>query len=577
MGVLDEVQLTLVDSYDDVADLFRWLGESRPVLAVDIETTGVNLGRDRVRLTQLGDADRAWAFPSEGNRSYYGAFTEALERYRGQLVAHNAIFEASFLKREGVPLDPSRLDDTMVLAQLNQSAYGVGLKPLADRFVDRTASVAQDLLSESMKKQGWDWSTVPTDFPNYWVYGALDCVLTARLHEKLVRNADRYSRSYEIEMGAIDVLKDAQLRGMKVDVDYCRRKGQELEAEMAALEPSLPCNPNAPAQVVEFLQSRGCELTKETESGALAADDEVLEYWAKRGVPECGWMQRYREARKLKSSYFDNLLGLEDDGVVHPSIRVLGAQKTGRMSVTAPALQTLPKSAVGRDAFVARDGHCLILADFAGIEMRLLAHLAHEEQMVERYREGVDLHTWTAQQIFRTDEPTDQMRDVAKRSGFAKIYGAGVEKFALSTGLKVHEAQQFLERYDELFPGVTRFQESVVAEVKASAGRKKWGHVHTEFGRKLMVPSDAAYKGVNYRDQGTAGEVLKLKLCELANAGLGENVLLPIHDEIVFEVPLDQLDDAVQTVREVMPERDLFEVPLEVDVKTTGRWGDVYR
>lgn len=572
---LASVKLTLVETLDDAMDCREWLGQKRDWLGFDIETSGLNLGKDRVRLAQIGDRDHGWAFQCEGPNSLYGLFKQLLEAYEGRLVAHNAIFDLGFLRRDGLEIPRHQVEDTMVMAQLDCSGMPVGLKPVARRLLDSKAVAGQAVLDGAMKQQKWDWATVPTDFGPYWQYGALDPVLTCRIAEKLWPSASQYLRSYEIEMGAIHALCQAEITGMHVDLEYCQRMSLELEAEMASLQPSLPCNPNAPQQVVRFLQDNGAVLTKKTDSGKLAADDEVLRYWEEK-IPLCATVRRYRECSKLKSSYFDNLLELHKDSVVHPSIRVLGAQKTGRMSVTAPALQTLPKSPIGRNAFLAREGCTLMMADFSGIEMRLLAHMADEEMMIEKIRNGEDLHTWTAQQIFETETPASKQRDVAKRSGFAKIYGAGIEKFAYSTGLPVSEAEQFLTRYDQLFPSVGAFQDQVIESVRESTSDRRWGEVHTEFGRRLMVPKDDAYKGVNYRDQGTAGEVLKLKICELDAAGLGELIRLPIHDEIVFEVPDDDVPEVTQIVEEVMPERQLFKVPLDIDIEYAKRWGAVY-
>lgn len=575
---LADVKLTYVDTLDDLLDLKDWLGRSRDWLGFDLETSGLNLGRDRVRLAQLGDRNHGWAIPCEGPNSFYGAFKELIEAYDSSpIVAHNLIFDSSFLKRDGIIVPQHLAHDSMVMAQLVTSHLPVGLKPVASRLIDQKSVAGQQVLNDAMKQQGWGWETVPLDFPPYWMYGALDPVLTCRITERLWQKVhDRYRQPYEIELGAIHVLRDAQLTGMTIDVDYARRTSAELEAEIASLSAQLPCNPNAPKQVVAFLESQGATLTKRTEKGHLAADDEVLAYWEEK-IPECKPMRRYRECTKLKSSYFDNLLGLEVDGIVHPSIRVLGAQKTGRMSITEPALQTLPKSSIGRNAFIAGEGETLISADFSGIELRLLAHMADEQNMIERFCAGEDLHAWTAEQIFHVTPVEKSQRNVAKTSGYAKIYGAGVTKFAYSAKLPEAEAAEFLNKYDELFPAVASFQERISQEVHESRPDDKgWGEVFTEYGRRLFVPKDEAYKGVNYKDQGTAGEVLKVKLCELSNAGLGPYITLPVHDEVVFRVPDDILDEVVHTVEEVMPEDQKFKVPLTVDLETTKRWGDLY-
>lgn len=572
---LEGVKLTFVEDGRDVENLMSWLGERRDWLGFDTETTGVNLGRDRVRLAQFGDRNHGWAIPLE-NYGWGGAVSEVFKRYDRPIVMHNSIFDWSYMERDGVYVPQQQVHDTMVMAQLVTSALPIGLKPTAARLVDRKSAAGQSVLKDAMKKQGWDWATVPLDFPPYWQYGALDPVLTCRIAEKLwPKVQERYMRSYEIEMASIRALRDAQITGVRVDVPYAERMSQELGVEMMALQNQMPdtprgkLNPGSPTQLVEFLQQNGATLVKKTESGkSFSVEDDVLKYWQDR-IPVLEQIRRYRYCQKLKSSYFDNMLQLQTDEVVHPSIRVLGASKTGRMSITAPALQTLPKSKIGRSAFIARPGCTLMSCDFQGIEMRLLAHMAQDRQMMENYANGVDQHTWLAEQAGVT-------RTVAKTAGFAKIYGAGESKFAISAGLELHEAQAFLARYDQLYPGVAAFQEAVAAGVYTSTDDKRWGKVYTEFGRKLMVPKDKAYMGVNYRDQGTAGEVLKLKIGELANAGLGEFIRLPIHDEILFEIPDEQVPEVGAVIHEVMPERQLFSVALEIDMETCRCWGDLY-
>lgn len=579
-----EAELHFVDDLETLEACRRWVSERRDRVAYDVETSGTNLGRDTVRLGQVGDRSTGWAFPCDGPMSMYGAYREVManvvreaRRAGYGVYAHNAIFDSSFSKRDDWAIPQDVAEDTMVMAQLSDSRYGIGLKPMAARRVDKDAVAMQRVMDAGMKAQGWTWATVPTDWQPYWAYGAMDPVLTCRIAEKLEPEVfPEWRENYEIEMAAIHVLRDAQLAGMMIDVPYARRMSDELGDEMDALLPTLPCLPTSDKQVVEFLQSQGCELFKKTEKGNWSTDDDVLKYFQDK-LPILGPMRRYRTCQKLKSSYFDNLLEAEVDGVVRPSIRVLGAQKTGRMSITEPALQTLPKSSIGRNAFVARPGHTLVMADFSGIEMRLLAHAADETNMKAAYASGEDLHWWTAHRIaeFFGIEANAKLRGRAKGAGFGKVYGAGEETFASQAGLPLEQAKQFLAAYDRLFPGVSAYQEAVIRHVKEGPGRK-WGQVRTLYGRRLYVPKDKAYKGINYTIQGTAGEVLKEKLAHYDAAGLTEYVRLPIHDEVVGEVPDEMLEEYETEVRRVMPERHRFSVPLEVDVEDAKRWGDAY-
>jgi len=564
-----DAKLNLVETFEEASEFQEWMGQPRKWLGLDLETTGVNCGLDKIRTIQIGDEHTGWTFRAEGPNGVGGLALEALRNYDGRILTHNAIFESSMLRAAGYPLKETQVDDTMVMAHIDGSGMSTALKAVARRLVDKSAAEAGKALQVGFAKQGWDWDTVPVEFPPYWAYGALDPVLTCRVAAELWPKVRKHSTIYDRELGCIGTLGRAMVTGLTLDIGYAKQQSETIGAYLAALEPYLPCDPNSPPQLVKFLQSRGAELTVKTEKDNWSTDDDVLKSFQSQ-IPELEHIRNYRKHDKMKTSYFDNALALHKDGVVHPSVHVLGAPKTGRMSVTAPALQTVPKSRQGRTAYVAREGMTLIAADFNGMEMRMLASQAGEARMLAEFAKGVDMHTWVA-------EMTGAPRAVAKAAAFAKIYGAGIEKFAATAGISIEAAEQFLAKYDELFPAVRQFQDNNNALVHSSRPHSKtWGVVHTWTGRPLMVLKDKAYASTNYIIQGGCAELTKLKICELDAAGLGDAIRLPIHDEIIFEVYDEDVAEAEATISTVMAENDLFDVDFPVEVEHAKVWGDMY-
>jgi DNA polymerase-1 len=252
------------------------------------------------------------------------------------------------------------------------------------------------------------------------------------------------------------------------------------------------------------------------------------------------------------------------------------------MSVTEPPLQTLPRGQLVRDCFVPRkDDNSLILADYDACELRVLASYAKEQRMIDAFERGEDIHRWVATQAYdkTAEEVTKNERQVAKNTQYARVYGAGNEKIAATAKVPVDVIDRFMIKYNELFPGVSDFMAEVIAQVRGSTyhGDSKTGWVETILGRRLPVEKAKAFKGINYMIQSSStADLLKLKLVELQAAGLGPYILLPVHDEVVFEVPDEELDDVKHVIEEIFPEHRLFQCPIAIDITTTKRWGEKY-
>jgi DNA polymerase I len=590
---LENVQLELVNSVELAGEFMRWLSKSRRVLAFDTETGGLDPEKEPLRLVQFGDREMGWAIPWD---RWGGVALEAFKKYEGEFVGHNAKFDVRFLELHGgIRLPRERIHDTRLIAHILDPASSTALKQNAARFVDPKAAYASKVLDNAMSEQKWSWRTVPIDFEPYWAYGALDTVLTAHLFDVLHPSVEgnKYRDVYELERNVSWVLADMEARGALIDMDYTRAKAHELlvfsQNVAQWCQDVHGVQPGSNASVTDRLVALGVPMAKTTAGGNLSLDEEVLQEIIggtledvdqtklNEGQNLAYQVYARRKAEKIRGTYLDAFEGFIDSGnVVHPQINQLGA-RTGRMSMERPALQTLPRGRVVRDCFIPRPDHVLFSADFDGIEMRLLAHFAQDPALIEAINSG-DIHTNTAQRVYGDPSITnkDPRRQIAKNVGFAKIYGAGPEKIAWTAGVSVDEAKAFLEQYDASFPGVRAFQ-TQVAEV-AVERKQQYGKafVHTPLGRMEVSKEDRDYALVNSLIQGTAADVFKEALVRLDEAGCGDFMLLPIHDEVIFDIPENDVDEVKDLIVRAMAD-DKWSVPITVGVDgPMRRWGEKY-
>lgn len=566
------VQFSLVTTFEEAEEFARWLAQPRTWLGVDTETGGFDWWKNRLRLVQIGDRDRGWAIPWEDWR---GFIRQMLEGYDRPMTFHNAKFDLHFLERNGISIARHLVHDTMLMSHVLNPPGPHGLKPLSAQHIHPAAQQGERELKQAMMKGKWTWDSVPIDLPEYWVYGAMDGVLAARLAEIFYPQVAQSFRSiYELEIGVMLTLLDMETRGMRIDHDYCTQQSRALadwEEQMVEWFAGLGIeNPNSDRQIVHYLQQQGVVLWKRTPKGNLKLDSEVLNEMTH---PVARALIQYREAVKTRSTYYDAFLEHADETpegwVLHTSINQIGAV-TGRMSSSRPNLQNVPRSERVRNAFIPREGRKLLLADFDQIELRLMAHYAGVQGMLDAVLAGEDLHTFVGKMIYRTDTITKAQRQIVKAANFAKIYGAGPAKFGMTAGISEDEAQSFMVAYDATFPEVRTFMQQLMNQVRQS------GSIITPYaGRQQVASPDKAYKIVNYAIQGTAADVMKRKLVEMANTPAGEFMLMPIHDEIAFDVPEEDVEEVRRIIDKVMPESS-FSIPLSVGSDIVSRWGEKY-
>lgn len=577
---LDNVKLHLVDSIDDVFALGNWLGERREnhALAFDTETTGLIVGKDRVRLAQVGDAHHGWAIPWD---TWGGLFASIVKKWDGDWIAHNAKFDVGMLDHMGVRMPRHRMRDTRIEHHILYPHYSSALKPISARLVDaKAASLQADL-----KGSGWDWDTVPIDFQPYWSYAALDTVLTYKVDEILYPEVMAAApRAFEIESAVTWIIERMERYGAHINVEFAQRKYDEFtsyvrDAEKWCLE-TYGVKPGSNAAIVAVLQGEGYEFDKVTATGAVALDKEVL---SSIDHPLAQTVLQRRQLQKLASTYLRHFIDeVDGDDCIHPSINTLGA-RTSRMSMERPNLQNLPrKNDVNRAAdtirtgVTARAGNTMLMCDFDQVEMRMMAHMAQEHTMIDAFKGSTDFFVALARMVYGDESivKADPRRQVIKNAGYATIYGAGVEKFSKTAGISFEQGQWVRQRWNELYPAVLRFQQDVQNVAVSRRHSEGLPYVRCPVtNRRQVAEPGKEYALVNFLIQGAAAAVLKMKLIELDNAGLGEWMVVPVHDEIILDVPNEHFDDAADTLRRVMNDDTMFSVPLSASVSYGYSWG----
>ncbi|MEJ2678427.1 MAG: DNA polymerase I [Gemmatimonadota bacterium] len=415
--------------------------------------------------------------------------------------------------------------------------------------------------------------------------------LEARLREDLQRYAlDRLY--HEIEMPLIDVLAAMETVGIRIDTGFFGELSGRLDRDLALIEDDIykeagtEFNINSTPQLREVLfEKLELPVLKKTKTGP-STDASVLEELAAQGHRIPTLILEYRQLDKLRSTYVDALPALADqDGRIHTSFNQAVAA-TGRLSSSDPNLQNIPiRTQLGaeiRKGFVPADGYVFLAADYAQIELRILAHLSGDAAFAEPFKKGIDVHRQTAARVFDVplEDVSPVLRERAKTINFATVYGIGPHALARQLGTSYQEAKQYIDQYFERFPGVRAYLDEQIRRAYDQ------GYVETISGRRRYIP-EVKSKNYNIRQfgeraatnapvQGSAADVIKLAMIaiqhDLAERGAGTRMLLQVHDELVFEVPEGEVDDARDLVKRRMEHAVEMGVPLEVALGVGANW-----
>jgi DNA polymerase-1 len=342
-------------------------------------------------------------------------------------------------------------------------------------------------------------------------------------------------------------------------------------------------------QLVRLLETLGAEITDFTPSGQKSASADQLKKLIIDGNPQVRELSeivlKQRKADKLASTYFLNFINDNVNGFVHPSVKTMGA-RTGRMSITAPALQTLPKGDdTVRRAFLPKDDdHVIITSDLDQVEFRMFASLSKDPNLINLFNladaTGSDPFTEIGREIYQDPSmvKSDKRRNLIKGVVYGRLYGAGVAKQALTAGVPEEQMRSVSNAFDDRFPGMISFQKEIEDIGMRRLREEGQGYVHTWTGRRLPCDEDRVYTLVNYLIQGGAAEVFKANLIKLDRADLTDYLIVPVHDEIVLNAPRNEAEEIKQLVRECMTTRDGWAVPLTADVDgPLNNWGEKYK
>ena len=604
---------------DNVNDLNRWVTKiyQRGYVAVDTETTGLNdMIVDLVGIclsVEIGEACYIPVGHTNGEDDLFGGASlcngqinldEALEILRPVLqdpsiikIGQNVKYDTKIFARYDVNLAP--VDDTMLLSYaINGGKHNHGMDYLSERYLNHKPISIKTLLGSGKSAITFDKVSI-NDAVNY---AAEDADITLRLWKlfKPMLHESSVTKVYEtLERPLIPVLAKMEMNGIKVDRNTLSRMSNNFAQSMSGLEAEIynlagqTFNVGSPKQLGEILFDK-LELPggKKGKTGAYGTGVDVLEDLASEGHELPVKVLDWRQMSKLKSTYTDALQGHinPNTGRVHTSYVISGAS-TGRLSSTDPNLQNIPiRSEAGRkirEAFIAEEGNVLLSLDYSQIELRILAHIAKIDTLKQAFHEGQDIHALTASQMFNVPlENMDPMvRRQAKAINFGVIYG--ISGFGLARNLRIprKEAQSFIDTYFERFPGIRTYMDETVSFAKEN------GYVETLFGRKIHT-SEINAKGpqagfakraaINAPIQGTAADVIRRAMVQMPNAisHLPAKMLLQVHDELIFEVNKDALNETTEVVRNIMEKASepvfKLDVPLVVDDGFGNNWADAH-
>jgi DNA polymerase-1 len=603
---LSDVKLHLINSVEEANNFLQWLGERRPhnAIAIDTETGELPGGvRDhalspwhgQLRLVQVGDGKQGWAIPW---KEWSGVFYEAMSKFDGPIVCHNIAFEAKWLAlHSNWEIPWHRAHDTMIQAHIIDPLGSGALKRLAALHVDGRAVALQESLDIELIKNGWTWGTVPTNFQPYWAYGALDTVLTMRIWEMFYEKCGPggpYNKAYELEMATRRIVTRMEINGARIDLDYSRRKYDELTAYSESVKTWAKQTYNGASissnmQLVRLFEGLGAEITEFTPTGNKAVTKDQLKLLTITGNDEVRNLAeitlKQRKADKLANTYFLNFINDNVNGFVHPSVKTLGA-RTSRMSIQNPALQTLPKGDdTVRTAFIPKDeDHVIITSDLDQVEFRMFASLSNDPNLISLFNRadatGSDPFTEIGREVYNDPsmQRSDKRRNLIKGTVYGRLYGAGVAKQALTAGVAEGQMRTVSDSLDTRFPGMALFQKQIEDAGMRRLRAEGQGYVYTWTGRRLPCDEDRVYSLLNYLIQGGAAEVFKSNLVKLDQADLTEYLIVPVHDEIVLNAPRKDAQEIMKVVQECMTTREGWAVPLTAGIDgPLENWGVKYR
>ncbi len=594
----------------DEKALARWVKQLQQtdLFAFDTETTSIHaMEADLVGVSVAVAPGRAAYIPC--GHDYMGAPEQLsldavlkalgplLEDRKKPKVGQNLKYDRNVLRNYDTELRGIAFDTMLESYVLNSTASRHNMDDLALRYLDYTTVHYEDIAGKGTKQLTFN----QIDLEKAGHYAAEDADITLRLHRRLWPELEQIAplkRVFEqVEMPLVPVLADIERNGTLVDAAQLQRQSQQLGERMLELEREAheiagrEFNLSSTKQLGEILfEEQKLPVTKRTPKGAPSTAEEVLQELA-LDYPLPRVLMEYRGLAKLKSTYTDKLPRMINarTGRIHTSYHQAVAA-TGRLSSSDPNLQNIPiRTEEGRrirQAFVAPKGCRILAADYSQIELRIMAHLSEDRGLLSAFEQELDVHRATAAEVFGVDLDgvTDEMRRSAKAINFGLIYGMSAFGLGRQLHLGRNEAQDYINRYFERYPGVQRYMENTRSEARER------GYVETLMGRRLYLPDIRARNrnlqqaaertAINAPMQGTAADIIKTAMIDvhhwLGDSGLQAKIIMQVHDELVLEVPEAELDKVRKGVIQRMSAAAELRVPLVVDTGVGDNWDQAH-
>ena len=605
-----DFQGAIEKTYECVVDevsLEKWLKkiETAQLTAVDTETTGLDaLVAELVGISLSVKPGEACYIPLAHRNGEVQLDRDAvlaklkpwLESKTYLKVGQNLKYDAHIFANYGITLNGIAFD-TLLESYVLESHLPHNMDSLAERHLGMKTIRYEEVCGKGVHQIGFD----QVDLQIATGYAAEDADITLRLHLELwpqIQENSGLLYVYEqIEMPAMRVLGIMERNGIRIDSDLLAKQGQQVGKRLLELEGEIhqlagqPFNIQSPKQIAEILFGQlELPVIKKTPSGAPSTDEEVLQKLAE-DYPLPARILDYRSLAKLMSTYIEKLPRMADPktGRVHTNFSQATAV-TGRLASSDPNLQNIPvRTEEGRrirEAFVPADGCKLLSADYSQIELRIMAHIAEDENLLTAFRDGRDVHQATAAEIFgiALDEVSSEQRRYAKVINFGLIYGMSAFGLAGNLGIERSAAQNYIAKYFDRYPGVAQYMEHTRLEAREN------GYVETVFGRRLWLPEIKGSNGprrqgaeraaINAPMQGTAADLIKLAMIAvedwLEKEQLQTKLLLQVHDELVFDVPLDEIELLQAKLPGLMCNVAELKVPLVVSIGIGDNWEEAH-
>ena len=586
----------------------QWLERVRsaPLVALDTETTSLDEMQARIvgisLSVQPGEAayiplahdgpDAPEQLPLE---QVLARLQPWLEDPQAHKLGQHVKYDRHVLANHGIEVR-GYVHDTMLQSYVLEVHRPHGLASLAERHVGRSGLSYEDLCGKGAHQIPFS----QVDVPRATQYSCEDSDMTLDVHGVLwprLQADERLRAVYELEIASSEALYRIERNGVLIDAAQLAAQSAELGQRIMQLEQEAhaiagqPFNLSSPKQIGEiFFNQLGLPVVKKTATGAPSTDEEVLEKLAE-DYPLPAKILEHRGLTKLKGTYTDKLAGMANPrtGRVHTHYAQAVAV-TGRLSSNDPNLQNIPiRTAEGRrvrEAFIAPEGWRIASADYSQIELRIMAHLSQDEALLRAFQEGLDVHRATAAEVFglRADEVSSEQRRYAKVINFGLIYGMSAFGLAKALGIDNAAARNYIDRYFQRFAGVRRYMDETRQQAKSR------GYVETVMGRRLYLPeinspngprrAGAERAAINAPMQGTAADLIKLSMVQVQQMIDRQQrrcrIIMQVHDELVFEVPEDEIDWLRQAVPACMAQVAALKVPLLAEVGVGRNWEEAH-